>query len=183
MNEYTFLETNCHVDGRGMMQTGSRIFLLLALPGFAQPAGQWVLEKSTLSYHVSHPLHETEGTSHAARGKVVCQAGQCDVLIATPVKSFDSGDSNRDLHMLQATHGAQFPIVSVRIRLPESDFGSPTVRCDLEIEFAGQTVQLPAGSIPAGERGKLHADLGNDPGYAFRFQDSPAFALDSPRQE
>ena len=117
------------------------VCLLLALPGFALADGQWALEKSTLAYHVSHPLHETEGTSHAARGKVVCQAGQCDVLIAAPVKSFDSGDSNRDLHMLQATHGAQFPIVSVRIRLPESAFGSPTVHCDLEIEFAGQTVR------------------------------------------
>ena len=117
------------------------VCLLLALPGFALADGQWGLEKSTVTYHVSHPLHETEGTSHAARGKVVCQAGQCNVLIAAPVKSFDSGDSNRDLHMLQATHGAQFPIVSVRIRLPESAFGSPTVHCDLEIEFAGQTVR------------------------------------------
>ena len=117
------------------------VCLLLALPGFAQPVGQWVLEKSTLTYHVAHPLHETEGISHAARGKVVCHAGQCDVLIAAPVKSFDSGDSNRDLHMVQTTHGAQFPIISVRIRLPESAFGASTVHCDLEIEFAGQTVQ------------------------------------------
>jgi hypothetical protein len=117
------------------------ICLLLAYPGFAQTDRQWVLEKSTLTYRVSHPLHETEGISRAARGKVVCHAGQCDVLIAAPVKSFDSGDSNRDLHMLQATHGAEFPIISVRIRLPESAFGSATIHCDLEIEFAGQTVQ------------------------------------------
>ena len=115
--------------------------LLLAVPGLAQPDRQWVLEKSTLTYHVSHPLHDTDGISHAARGKAVCHIGQCDVLIAAPVKSFDSGDSNRDLHMVQATHGAQFPIISVRIRLPGSAFGSFTVHCELEIEFAGQTVQ------------------------------------------
>src|SRR5664279_6187154 len=129
------------------------VCLLLALPGFALADGQWALEKSTLTYHVSHPLHETEGTSHAARGQVVCQAGQCDVLIAAPVKSFDSGDSNRDLHMLQATHGAQFPLVSVRIRLPESDFGSSTILCNLEIEFAGQTVsyrQVPFQQVTEG---------------------------------
>ena len=58
--------------------------------------GQWVFEQSTLTYHVSHPLHQTDGISHAARGKGVCHAGQCDFLIAVPVKSFDSGDSNRD---------------------------------------------------------------------------------------
>lgn len=138
------------------------VCLLLALPGFALADGQWVLEKSTLTYHVSHPLHETEGTSHAARGKVVCQAGQCDVLIAAPVKSFDSGDSNRDLHMLQATRGAQFPIVSVRIRLPESAFGSPTVRCDLEIEFAGQTVryrQVPFQQVREGTYAKISGTI------------------------
>ena len=63
----------------------------LALSTLAQTDSQWVLEQSTLTYHVSHPLHQTEGVSHAARGKGVCHAGQCDFLIAVPVKSFDSG--------------------------------------------------------------------------------------------
>ena len=58
---------------------------------------------------MSHPMHEVDGTSHAARGKGICHAGQCDFLIAAPVKSFDSGDTNRDLHMLEATRGASFP--------------------------------------------------------------------------
>jgi hypothetical protein len=100
---------------------------------------QWVLERPTLTYHVSHPLHSTEGVSHAAKGKGVCHAGQCDFLIAVPVKSFDSGDSNRDLHMLQVTRGAQFPMVTVRTRLPEEASGSATVHADLEVQFAGQT--------------------------------------------
>ena len=158
MNEYIFVEggmigTDRHVIGRGLRQMLPIICLLLAVPGLAQSDRQWVLEKSTLTYHVSHPLHDTDGISHAARGKVVCHAGQCDVLIAAPVKSFDSGDSNRDLHMLQATHGAQFPLVSVRIRLPEADFGSSTILCDLEIEFAGQTVpyrQVPFQQVTEG---------------------------------
>jgi hypothetical protein len=134
MNEFS-------LAGRGMKHALLMSCLLLALPGLARPDGQWVLETSTLTYHVSHPLHETEGTSHAARGKAVCHAGQCDVLIAATVKSFDSGDSNRDLHMLQATHGAQFPIISVRIRVPESALGSSMILCDVEVDFAGQTAQ------------------------------------------
>jgi hypothetical protein len=116
--------------------------LLLALPQLAPAAdSQWVLEQSSLTYHVSHPLHESEGVSRAARGKGVCHAGQCDFLIAVAVKSFDSGDSNRDLHMVQVTRGAQFPIVTVRTRLPESAAASATINADLEIQFAGQTVQ------------------------------------------
>jgi hypothetical protein len=114
-------------------------FLLLALPAIAAADSQWVLKQSTLTYHVSHPLHQSEGVSHAARGKGVCHAGQCDFLIAVPVKSFDSGDSNRDLHMLQVTRGAEFPMVTVRTRLPEAASASATIHADLEIQFAGQT--------------------------------------------
>ena|SRR2546422_10164482 len=72
-------------------------FVLVGFPTAAQTDSQWVLEQATLMYHVSHPLHQVEGVSHAARGKGVCHAGQCDFLIAVPVRSFDSGDSNRDL--------------------------------------------------------------------------------------
>src|ERR1039458_6562335 len=111
---------------------------LLASP-LAAADGQWALEQSTLTYHVSHPLHESEGVSHAARGKGVCQGGQCDFLIAAPVKSFGSGDSNRDLHMLQVTRGGEFPLVSVRARVPDTAAGSGTIHADLEIQFAGQT--------------------------------------------
>src|SRR3984885_13604143 len=101
--------------------------LLAPLSPFAAADSQWILQQSTLTYHVSHPLHETEGVSHAAKGKGVCHAGQCDFLIAVPVKSFDSGDSNRDLHMLQVTRGAEFPLVTVRTRLPESDATASTI--------------------------------------------------------
>jgi hypothetical protein len=116
-------------------------FLFLAVPANAQTDSQWVLSQSTLTYHVSHPLYQTEGVSHAARGKGVCHGGQCDFLIAVPVKSFDSGDSNRDLHMLQATRGGEFPMVIVRTRLPEDASASATIHADLEVQFAGQTAK------------------------------------------
>lgn len=116
-------------------------FLLLALPSLFAADQQWVLKQSTLTYHVSHPLHQTEGVSHAARGKGVCHNGQCEFLIGVPVKSFDSGDSNRDVHMIQVTRGAEFPMVTVRTRLPEAASASATIKADLEIQFAGQTAQ------------------------------------------
>src|SRR5271169_7108104 len=115
--------------------------LLLAVPTLAQTDSQWTLQQSTLTYHVSHPLHQVDGISHAARGKGVCHAGQCDFLIAVPVKSFDSGDSNRDLHMLQVTRGGQFPMVTVRTQLPENASTSATIHVDLEVQFAGQTAK------------------------------------------
>ena len=136
--------------------------LLGVLVSFALGAqaaeNQWVLQESTITYHVSHPLHQTEGVSHAARGKGFCHAGQCDFLIAVPVKSFDSGDSNRDLHMIQVTRGAEFPLVQVRTHLPESAAGLPTVNADLAIEFAGQKMeykQVPFQLAIHGNEAKL----------------------------
>ncbi|HUD57409.1 MAG TPA: hypothetical protein VMR02_19415 [Terracidiphilus sp.] len=117
-------------------------FFLAALPLAAQTSTQWVLEQSTLSYHMSHPMHEVDGISHAAKGKGTCHAGQCDFLIGVPVKTFDSGDTNRDLHMLESTRGAQFPMVVVRTQFPESATSSPTVYADLEVQFAGQTAHF-----------------------------------------
>jgi hypothetical protein len=114
---------------------------LLALRTLSAADSQWMLKQSTLTYHISHPLHQVDGVSREARGKGVCHTGQCEFLIAAPVKSFDSGDSNRDIHMIQAARGGQFPLVSVRTRFPEPAAGSPTIQVDLEIQFAGQTAR------------------------------------------
>lgn len=110
------------------------------VPVIARADSHWVLESSTLTYHISHPLHQIDGTSHEARGKGICRARECNFLIADPVKSFDSGDTNRDLHMLQVTRGAEYPMVTVRTHLPETASSSLSVTADLEIQFAGQTV-------------------------------------------
>src|SRR5580704_5252232 len=129
-------------------------FLLATLPALSAADSQWVLSQSTLTYHVSHPLHQSDGVSHMARGKGTCHAGQCDFLIAVPVKSFDSGDSNRDLHMLQVTRGGQFPLVSVRTQLPEAASTSAIIHADLEIQFAGQTVTYKQVALQLATQGK-----------------------------
>jgi hypothetical protein len=154
--------------------------LLLLVPPALAADSQWVLEQSTLTYHVSHPLHESEGVSHAARGKGVCHAGQCEFLIAVPVKSFDSGDSNRDLHMLQVTRGAQFPMVTVRTRLPEAASASATVRADLEIQFAGQTVHYKEVSLQLVTQGTETKISGTIPATLSDFKIDPPSLLTLP---
>ncbi|MGO9272037.1 MAG: YceI family protein [Terriglobia bacterium] len=154
--------------------------LLLAPIQLAGADGQWVLDKSTLTYHVSHPLHQSEGTSHAAKGKGVCQAGQCDFLIAVPVKSFDSGDSNRDLHMLQVTRGGEFPMVIVRARLPEEASASATIHADLEIKFAGQTVVYKQVSFQMVTEGKETRISGTIPATLSDFKIDPPKLLTMP---
>lgn len=138
---------------------------------------QWVLEQSTLTYHASHKLHQSEGTSQAAKGKGVCHAGQCDFLIAVPVKSFNSGDSNRDLHMLQATRGAAYPMVTVRTRLPETASASASINADLEIEFAGQTVQYRQIPFQTATQGKQTKITGTIPATLSDFKIEPPSLL------
>ena len=154
-------------------------FLLVTLPTFAADS-QWVLKQSTLTYHVSHPLHESEGVSHAARGKGVCHDGQCDFLIAVAVKSFDSGDSNRDLHMVQVTRGAEFPLVTVRTRLAESVAASATINADLEIQFAGQTAQYKQVPFKVETQGGETHITGNIPATLTDFKIDPPSLLTMP---
>lgn len=153
---------------------------LLALAPLAGADGQWVLASSTLTYHVSHPLHQSEGVSHAARGKGVCQGGLCNFLIAVPVKSFESGDTNRDLHMVQVTRGAQFPLVSVRVSLPEAALTSASIHCDVEIEFAGQTAKYKDVALQAVMKGNEARITGSIPATLSDFKIDPPSLLAIP---
>jgi hypothetical protein len=157
------------------------LMALLLLPAgnlaYAQTDRQWMLDQSTLTYHVSHPFHQVDGFSHAARGKGVCHAGQCDFLIAVPVKSFDSGDSNRDLHMLQVTRGAQFPLVTVRTHLPDTVAASSTVLADLEVEFAGQTAHYRQVQFQLATQGNQIRITGTVPATLSDFKIDPPSLL------
>ncbi len=153
--------------------------LALSLAAQQPPAPTtWILDSSTLTYHMSHPVHEVDGTSHVAKGKGVCKDGQCDFLLAVPVKTFDSGDTNRDLHMLQVTRGAQFPYVTVRLHLPEASLASPSLSCDIEVQFAGQTAHYSHVPFQQSMDGKSHHITGSVPATLTDFRiDPPTFLL------
>lgn len=154
--------------------------LLLSPLALAQSPETWLLTQSTLSYHMSHPVHQVDGISHAARGKGVCSAGICDFLVAAPVKTFDSGDTNRDEHMLQVTRGADFPVVSVRFRLPESAINSPTLDCDLEVQFAGNTAHYSHVTFQQTIKGNTHHITGTVPATLTDFKIPPPTFLTVP---
>ena len=155
--------------------------LLLFSPlAFTQSPETWLLTQSTLSYHMSHPVHQVDGVSHGARGKGVCDAGTCEFLVAAPVKSFDSGDTNRDEHMIQVTRGADFPVVSVRFRLPESAINSPTLDCDLEVQFAGNTAHYTHVAFQQTIQGNTHHITGTVPSTLTDFKIPPPSFLTVP---
>jgi hypothetical protein len=137
-------------------------FAFTPLSALAQPDSTWLADQSTLTYHISHPMHEVDGVSHAARGKGICHAGWCDFLVAVPVQSFDSGDTNRDLHMIEATRGAQFPLIQVRAHFPQADIDSEWIHADLEVQFAGQTAhysQVPFRRVQLGSAVRITGSI------------------------
>lgn len=127
-----------------------------------------------------HPIHTVDGVSHAARGKGVCSPTDCDFLVAAPVKSFDSGDTNRDEHMIQVTRGAEFPVVTVRFRLPASTVNAPTVDCDLDVNFAGQTAHFAHVPFQQTVTGNIHHITGTIPATLRDFKIPPPSFLTVP---
>lgn len=154
--------------------------LILVLPAWARADSTWVLAASTLTYHVTHPLHHANGVSHAARGKGICHAGECNFLAAVPVKSFKSGDSNRDLHMIEVVRGAEFPIVEVRTQMPASALKGGSIKVNLTVHFAGQIAHyknVPFKLIPEGKEIRV---VGTVPAKVSDFKIKPPELLAMP---
>ena len=123
------------------------LLLLAAVPGFGSgPKADWKLEKSEITYTVTHPFHVVHGTSTSARGEGTCYPdGTCEFLVAVPVKSFDSGDNNRDLHMQEVTRSGLNPLIKVNVEI--SGIGRSKapqkLSADVNIEFAGKKASYP----------------------------------------
>jgi polyisoprenoid-binding protein YceI len=89
------------------------VALLLCAPS---PPGQLLeVREGTLTYTVVHKLHEVHGTSRQVEGRALAQPdGRVQVQVRAKVASFDSGNSNRDAHMREATHEAAHPYAEVK---------------------------------------------------------------------
>lgn len=99
-------------------------------------SGNFELKKSSVKYMVTYLIKHAEGESPESKGKGECKDTSCEFLVAAPLKSFNSKDSNRDLNMLNVTKADKFPLVVVRVKTKSEIAGGKMV-ADLEIDFAG----------------------------------------------
>ena len=93
--------------------------LALSLLLAASPAGAQSFTvdpaASSVTYHVVHKLHRVDGRTSTLEGKAVLQPdGKLLAMVRAPVSSFDSGDRNRDTHMLEVMEASRFPFVVVK---------------------------------------------------------------------
>ena len=123
------------------------ILFLLPIPGFSGDVkGYWKLEKSEITYTATHPFHVVHGKTLLARGEGLSYSdGIHKFLVAVQVKSFDSGDHNRDLHMQEVTRAGLNPLIQVNVEIAKvADQKAPQqLAADVEIEFAGKKASYP----------------------------------------
>ena len=100
------------------------------------------IREGTIRYTLVHKLHEVRGTSHKLEGLAKVQpGGPTLVQVRVPVASFDSGNSNRDSHMREATHEAAHPYVEVKGTLPPLQLplaGKTDLPLDAKVELNGE---------------------------------------------
>jgi polyisoprenoid-binding protein YceI len=122
----------------------------------AQSGRAFDLESGTLAYRVVHKFHQVEATSHELEGKAVISGdGSARVQVRARVASFDSGNSNRDAHVREATHEAVHPYASVKgtlngVHLPLKAPVELSMASTVELNGEKQPATIPVSLRPEG---------------------------------
>jgi polyisoprenoid-binding protein YceI len=88
--------------------------LVVLLLAAAAPARSFSIDApaSEVRYHVVHKLHRVDGRSSTLEGKAVLQPdGGILAMVRIPAASFQSGDGNRDAHLVEVLETSKFPFV------------------------------------------------------------------------
>jgi hypothetical protein len=138
---------------------------MLALVAFllcAPPPGQLLdLREGSLTYTVVHRLHEVRATSHQVEGRALAQPdGTVKVQVRVRIATFDSGNSNRDEHMREATHEQSHPYAEVKgtisgVTIPLQQPQETTLHGTVELNGEKQAQDIPVKLEPA--RGGVRA--------------------------
>jgi len=119
-------------------------------------AGQMLeVREGALRYTVVHKLHEVVGTTRQIEGRALIEeGGSTKVQVRAKVASFDSGNSNRDAHMREATHEAAHPYATVKgtmsgLTWPLGAPLSATLRGTVELNGEKQPIEVPVKLEPA----------------------------------
>lgn len=122
---------------------------LLAATGAAPQVLTLDPAASAVRFHVSHKLHQVDGSSKQAEGKAILEPdGTVRTMVRIPVQSFDSGDANRDAHMLETLQAGRHPFVVFKGvgRLPAAAPGAPvavTLRGELDFHGVKRPLEVP----------------------------------------
>ncbi len=123
-------------------------------------AQTYELTEGTARFKVKIPLKSIDIESQEVKGKVVC-AEECEFLLAVPIKSFTSGDSNRDLNMRDATDEGQFKWAEARGKFPPSVWSSTAETINATVKFHGVSTVYPVRISEHGRKAGFTLNLEN----------------------
>ena len=123
----------------------STFFLMILAPFWFQPnyIQEPLLEKSSITYHMKHKLHEWDGVSDKLKIQAVWDKSNnriTKIAVVTKVSSFNSGLSNRDSHMIEILDALTYPNVtfnSTSIMYNQND-----ILLKGQLQFHGVTQQI-----------------------------------------
>jgi polyisoprenoid-binding protein YceI len=129
-----------------------------------------VAEKSTSSvtYSMTHTMHDWDGVSKDVNAIIVYNDDTKaieQVAVSIPVASFDSGNSNRDSHAIEAMEGLKFPKVTFSSSDVKSDGGNFTAKGNLTFHGISKAVEIK------GTRKETGNKLAIDGGFEFLLSD------------
>jgi polyisoprenoid-binding protein YceI len=116
--------------------------------------------ESTISYHMSHPLHEFDAVSHDAiyRADVDPEKKEVtSVAAVVDVTTFDSGNSNRDSHAMEVIDAISYPEVRfVSSAISKTAGDSVLVTGKLTFHGVTREIVIPAALHWSTERLDVH---------------------------
>jgi hypothetical protein len=118
--------------------------ILLAASGPTLGADRVLQVRGWASYSLHHPLKTVTARTEEVSGTLVVTGGGAELAVRAPVSSFDSGNRNRDAHMLEVVDARRYPDVVVRAhldRLPWTDGEDRQLELPVEAQLHGVPVR------------------------------------------
>jgi hypothetical protein len=117
-----------------------------------------VLKSGIATYTVNYLTKSVHAESKDVKGKVVCEK-ECEFLIAVSLKTFTSGDSNRDLNMQSTVDAGTFPIVTAKGKFAKDLWGQKEFTINAIVNLHGVDATYPVKVTESGKKALIKVDL------------------------
>jgi len=117
---------------------------------------------SAIRFHIVHKLHKVDGQATQLEGRAVSRDdGTVAAMVRVPLATLQTGEANRDQHMLEALEVGKYPFVVFKgvARLgPGGDLPAGPLTLDGQLDLHGvqRPVSLPL-TVARGQDGGLRA--------------------------
>jgi polyisoprenoid-binding protein YceI len=119
-------------------------------------------KSSTLIYTMKHPMHDWDAESKETKCVIVFNSGTQKieaVAVIAPVKSFDSGNSNRDSHTIEVLEALKYPNVTFSGANIQDDGNSLIIKGNLTFHGVTKPLELKAHKSVSKSKLKIEGDF------------------------